>query len=200
MFWLQKAFANSISHVVISTELILSFNLKCFVEAMCGRTGWSSIKVIVSLYYTNRPQENSIAASECTAQSQTARLPAEDRGYAVHRESIQTHSQLWARKSSLFPHQVDRQLASLHGNAVPASSDVCKCFLLKWSSHSFRCFVRPRLVLHLSWGRSALMAACCQMAALLQEQLALLRSCSDCRVLKWSELRLEPCLSFFFCM
>lgn len=42
------------------------------------------------------------------------------------------------------------------------------------------------------------MAACCQMAALFRGQLVLLHSCSDCHVLKWSELRLEPCLSFFF--
>lgn len=80
-------------------------------------TGWSLIKIIVSLYYTSRPQENGVPASECTVQSDRVCLRAEDRGYAVHRESIQT-SQLWARKSSLFPHQMDRQLASLHGNTA----------------------------------------------------------------------------------
>lgn len=35
IFWLWKALANSISRLLVSTELILSFKLKCFGEAMC---------------------------------------------------------------------------------------------------------------------------------------------------------------------
>lgn len=139
--------SHSISLLMVSAELVLSFQFEMFWRTHAQLIPDDHcLKIIFLLYCTNKPHESSVPASKYTAQSQTACVCMQKTGITQSVSSQLKHypALFW---KVLFVSTPNGQTTcfSPWKHCVCAtevtSSDVSKWFFLTLSSHSFKCFI-----------------------------------------------------------